>query len=95
MISIRNSRVNNNNKIQESPSKPTSKFGNLGGKGKEKDKGEKPGKDKKEERFAFLIDVRDENGRRPSDPGYDPSTLFIPNHDCIQFYFLCLLLFAF
>jgi hypothetical protein len=41
------------------------------------------------ERYAFLVDVRDENGLKPGgkrvapltragDAGYDPSTLFIP-----------------
>lgn len=32
---------------------------------------------KNEERFPFLVDIRDENGRRPGEPEYDPSTLFI------------------
>ncbi len=32
---------------------------------------------KNEERYGWLVDVRDENGKRPSDPDYDPTTLRI------------------
>ncbi|KAF8652371.1 hypothetical protein AX16_004399 [Volvariella volvacea WC 439] len=32
-----------------------------------------------EEAYSFLQDVRDKDGRRPGEPGYDPRTLFIPS----------------
>lgn len=31
-----------------------------------------------DERWEWLEDIRDENMRRPNDPGYDPSTIYIP-----------------
>ena len=31
-----------------------------------------------EGRFDFLLDVRDKDGVRPREPGYDPRTLYIP-----------------
>ncbi|KAI0630999.1 DNA mismatch repair protein Msh6 [Trametes polyzona] len=31
-----------------------------------------------EDPFSFLVDVRDKDGLRPDQPGYDPRTLFIP-----------------
>lgn len=34
---------------------------------------------KKEERYEFLVDVRDKNKRRKGDSGYDPTKLYIPN----------------
>ncbi|KMV65222.1 MutS-like mismatch repair ATPase [Encephalitozoon cuniculi EcunIII-L] len=39
----------------------------------------------KEERYRFLEDVRDRNGRRRGDEGYDPSTLLIPEHEYKKF----------
>ncbi|KAF7798458.1 hypothetical protein EIP86_009679 [Pleurotus ostreatoroseus] len=32
-----------------------------------------------EEPFSFLVDVRDKDGVRPGEPGYDPRTLYIPS----------------
>ncbi|GAA5901645.1 hypothetical protein JCM6882_006031 [Rhodosporidiobolus microsporus] len=42
---------------------------------------EKAKKDKQanEEVFSFLLDPKDADGNRPTDPGYDPRTLHIPN----------------
>ncbi|KAI0077327.1 DNA mismatch repair protein Msh6 [Panus rudis PR-1116 ss-1] len=31
-----------------------------------------------EDPFSFLVDVRDKDGNRPGEPGYDPRTLYIP-----------------
>ncbi len=31
-----------------------------------------------EDPFSFLVDVRDKDGVRPGEPGYDPRTLYIP-----------------
>ncbi|AMD22202.1 HGL138Wp [Eremothecium sinecaudum] len=47
-------------------------------------KSESPVKHKKfakvnEERYQWLVDERDEDGRSPSDPDYNPRTLFIPD----------------
>ncbi len=36
---------------------------------------------KEEERFKFLIDIRDENGIRKGEPNYDGSTLYISDED--------------
>ena len=33
---------------------------------------------KEEKRFEWLITIRDSNKRLPTDPDYDPRTLFIP-----------------
>lgn len=33
---------------------------------------------KEQERYPFLLDVRDANGIKKGEPGYDPSTLYIP-----------------
>ncbi|KAJ3273239.1 DNA mismatch repair protein msh6 [Terramyces sp. JEL0728] len=35
-------------------------------------------KEKNEERYSWLLDVRDENKRTVSDPDYDPRTLYVP-----------------
>jgi DNA mismatch repair protein MSH6 len=35
-------------------------------------------KDKNERRYEWLLDIRDEQGRRIGEPGYDPRTLYIP-----------------
>lgn len=32
-----------------------------------------------EERWEWLVDIRDEHGRRPGEDNYDPRTLFIPS----------------
>lgn len=29
--------------------------------------------------FSFLVDVKDKDGNRPGEPGYDPRTLYIPS----------------
>ena len=42
-------------------------------------------KEKNEERYGFLVDIRDEEGRRPGEPNYDPRTLFIPDHMYAKF----------
>ncbi|KAH9933798.1 uncharacterized protein B0H18DRAFT_1082925 [Fomitopsis serialis] len=39
---------------------------------------QKVDKKSSEDPFAFLQDVRDKDGVRPSEPGYDPRTLYIP-----------------
>ncbi|KAL6588392.1 DNA mismatch repair protein Msh6, partial [Neocallimastix sp. 'constans'] len=44
---------------------------------KRKEKEEKF-KEKNEDRYSWLMDVRDENGKRPGDEDYDPRTLYIP-----------------
>ncbi|KAJ3191035.1 DNA mismatch repair protein msh6 [Irineochytrium annulatum] len=44
---------------------------------KKKERAEKF-KENNKERYAFLLDERDEQKRRPGDEGYDPRTLFIP-----------------
>ncbi|EJD51320.1 DNA mismatch repair protein Msh6 [Auricularia subglabra TFB-10046 SS5] len=38
----------------------------------------KDGKKEQDECFSFLKDVRDKDGRAPSDPDYDPRTIYIP-----------------
>ncbi|KAH9061137.1 DNA mismatch repair protein Msh6, partial [Lactarius vividus] len=38
----------------------------------------KDGKKSQEDPFSFLLDVRDKDGVRPGEPGYDPRTLYIP-----------------
>ncbi|KAN0131698.1 DNA mismatch repair protein Msh6 [Lactarius tabidus] len=35
-------------------------------------------KKSQEDPFSFLVDVRDKDGVRPGEPGYDPRTLFVP-----------------
>lgn len=35
---------------------------------------------KREDRYSFMTDIRDKNGTRKGEPGYDPSTLHIPDH---------------
>ncbi len=35
-------------------------------------------KEKNEERYAWLLDIKDKNGKRSDDPDYDPRTLYIP-----------------
>ncbi|KAF7683810.1 DNA mismatch repair protein msh6 [Astathelohania contejeani] len=40
---------------------------------------------KPSQRFEFLIDIRDKNGIRKGEPGYDPSTLYIPNEAYLKF----------
>jgi len=44
---------------------------------KRKEKEEKF-KEKNEDRYSWLMDIRDENGKRPGDEDYDPRTLYIP-----------------
>ena len=39
---------------------------------------QKEDKKSSEQAFSFLLDVRDKDGIRPGEPGYDPRTLFIP-----------------
>ncbi|TEB23394.1 DNA mismatch repair protein msh6 [Coprinellus micaceus] len=39
----------------------------------------KDDKKKAESPFAFLQDIRDKDGKRPGEPGYDPRTLYIPS----------------
>ncbi|EKM57980.1 uncharacterized protein PHACADRAFT_116507 [Phanerochaete carnosa HHB-10118-sp] len=39
---------------------------------------QKEEKKSNEDPFGFLVDVRDKDGVRPSEPGYDPRTLYIP-----------------
>lgn len=34
--------------------------------------------EKQENRFSFLVNIRDAEGRYPNDPEYDPKTIFIP-----------------
>lgn len=41
-------------------------------------KQQKDEKKSAEDAFAFLLDVRDKDGVRPGQPGYDPRTLYIP-----------------
>lgn len=36
------------------------------------------------DKYGFLKDIRDANQRRPGEPGYDPSTLYIPQRDWIK-----------
>ncbi|PFH50600.1 hypothetical protein AMATHDRAFT_80735 [Amanita thiersii Skay4041] len=43
-----------------------------------REQGKKNDKKAAEEPYAFLLDVRDKDGRRPGDPLYDPRTLFVP-----------------
>ncbi|KAI0295767.1 muts domain V-domain-containing protein [Russula brevipes] len=38
----------------------------------------KDGKKSQEDPFSFLLDVRDKDGVRPGEPGYDPRTLYVP-----------------
>ncbi|KAL2916362.1 DNA mismatch repair protein msh6 [Polyrhizophydium stewartii] len=35
-------------------------------------------KDKNEQRYSWLLDIKDADGRAPDDPDYDPRTLYIP-----------------
>jgi len=44
---------------------------------KRKEKEEKF-KEKNEDRYSWLMDIRDENGKRPGEEDYDPRTLYIP-----------------
>ncbi|KAJ3178528.1 DNA mismatch repair protein msh6 [Gaertneriomyces sp. JEL0708] len=37
-------------------------------------------KEKNEQRYAWLLNPSDADGRPPTDPSYDPRTLFIPSH---------------
>ncbi|CAL1699677.1 unnamed protein product [Somion occarium] len=39
---------------------------------------QKADKKNTEDPFSFLVDVRDKDGLRPGEPGYDPRTLYIP-----------------
>ncbi|KAI0350882.1 DNA mismatch repair protein Msh6 [Trametes cingulata] len=39
---------------------------------------QKDEKKSSEDPFSFLVDVRDKDGVRPGEPGYDPRTLYIP-----------------
>lgn len=39
---------------------------------------QKEDKKSSEDPFEFLLDVRDKDGVRPGEPGYDPRTLYIP-----------------
>ena len=36
------------------------------------------------DKYEFLKDIRDANQRRPGEPGYDPTTLYIPQRDWIK-----------
>ncbi|KAG1898499.1 muts domain V-domain-containing protein [Suillus fuscotomentosus] len=38
-----------------------------------------------EDPFSFLVDVRDKDGVRPGEPGYDPRTLYIPKKSWTDF----------
>ncbi|KAF8483462.1 DNA mismatch repair protein Msh6 [Russula ochroleuca] len=38
----------------------------------------KEGKKSQEDPFSFLLNVRDKDGVRPGEPGYDPRTLYVP-----------------
>ncbi|EIW78648.1 DNA mismatch repair protein Msh6 [Coniophora puteana RWD-64-598 SS2] len=38
-----------------------------------------------EEPFSFLVDVRDKDGIKPGEPGYDPRTLYVPKSAWKQF----------
>ncbi|ORX76754.1 DNA mismatch repair protein Msh6 [Anaeromyces robustus] len=60
-----------------SPKMPN-KFGLSTQQEKRKEKEEKF-KEKNEDRYSWLMDVRDENGRRPGEEDYDPRTLYIPS----------------
>lgn len=41
-------------------------------------KQQKDEKKSSEDPFSFLADVRDKDGVRPGEPGYDPRTLYVP-----------------
>jgi len=60
-----------------SPKMPTKTFGLSTQQEKRKEKEEKF-KEKNEDRYSWLMDIRDENGKRPGDEDYDPRTLYIP-----------------
>jgi len=53
------------------------KFGLSTQQEKRKEKEEKF-KEKNEDRYSWLMDIRDENGKRPGEEDYDPRTLYIP-----------------
>ncbi|KAG9309590.1 DNA mismatch repair protein Msh6 [Chiua virens] len=38
-----------------------------------------------EDPFSFLVDVRDKDGVRPGEPGYDPRTVYIPKKSWAEF----------
>ncbi|PWA00191.1 hypothetical protein BB558_002372 [Smittium angustum] len=41
--------------------------------------------EKNKERYKWLLDIRDGNGKRPGEPGYDSRTLFIPKNEWQRF----------
>ncbi|KAI9069848.1 DNA mismatch repair protein Msh6 [Trametes sanguinea] len=67
---------------QESSSKGASSFLTAAEQRALKQKDEKKSS---EDPFSFLIDVRDKDGVRPGQPGYDPRTLYIPPSAWKQF----------
>ncbi|KAI0739110.1 DNA mismatch repair protein Msh6 [Daedaleopsis nitida] len=48
-------------------------------------KKQKEEKKSTEDPFSFLLDVRDKDGVRPGEPGYDPRTLYVPQSAWKQF----------
>lgn len=38
-----------------------------------------------ETRYSWMVDIRDKNGKRPSDHGYDSSTVFVPSDQWKRF----------
>ncbi|KAF5356840.1 hypothetical protein D9756_006462 [Leucocoprinus leucothites] len=50
-----------------------------------REQGKKNEKKSAEDPYSFLQDVKDKDGRRPREPGYDPRTLFIPAYAWKEF----------
>lgn len=65
---------------------PASSNGVVRAPPKPKDKAkEKPHEKEPEKRYPWLADIRDMDKRRPGEPGYDPSTVFIPKDAWAKF----------
>ncbi|AFN83874.1 MutS-like DNA mismatch repair protein [Encephalitozoon romaleae SJ-2008] len=45
------------------------------------EEGDEKKREDKERRYRFMEDIRDKNGRKKGDEGYDPSTLLIPENE--------------
>ncbi|KII87843.1 hypothetical protein PLICRDRAFT_176607 [Plicaturopsis crispa FD-325 SS-3] len=51
----------------------------------QREQGKKNEKKATEDPFGFLVDVRDKDGVKPGQPGYDPRTLYIPKKAWAEF----------